>query len=347
MTLHLTVAADVGSSLGKCCYRIEDGPPKDIPGFGSEKSRRGWLAQANAVDEERHRDLAPDSIAIEVKDRCWTIGESAQYVTHETPVRAAKSSTASLRVLGMVGKVLEREDISEANIDLRVLLPVGERRSFQQLEGLLTKALYEVKFNGNKPKLRVNSVRVYPEGAGVAQKVGVVDALVLMFGHKDVSLLPVLKNNIQATNCRTLTGMGMVSLINEFPCFINDELLLAEYLHLEAVGKKGLKRLMGEESLEKGRQNFAQAKARVWRRILQKLSQEPKLNTVSKIYVTGGSMRVWDKELKAKFGGRIAYFKDPLKEMVKVFSDFQKPENKELTPRFTDSYLLMMGGRDA
>ena len=277
-------------------------------GFQRDTPRKGWVTQANAVDEEKHRDLTPDSCTIEVRGRAWTVGESARYALHETRVRAAKSNTASIRVLGMLGKIIEQEDFTEGSLDLRVLLPVGERKTFQQLEDNLTKALYEVRLNGIKPSLRINRVRVYPEGSGVAQQVTVPDALVLMFGHKDISIVPVRNRVIQSSACQTITGMGMIALINEFPCYINDELLFAEFLHLEAVGKGGLKRLVGEDSLEKARMNFEQAKKRTWRRILQQLMLEPKVNTVSKIYVTGGSMRVWLPELKASLWGSPCIF---------------------------------------
>ena len=347
MVYTLTVAADMGSSLGKGCYTIDKGPPNDaegfVGGFQRDTPRKGWITQANAVDEEKHRDLTPDSCTIEVRGRAWTVGESARYALHETRVRAAKSNTASIRVLGMLGKILEQEDFTEGSLDLRVLLPVGERKTFQQLEANLTKALYEVRLNGVKPSLRINRVRVYPEGAGVAQRVTVPDALVLMFGHKDISIVPVRNQVIQSSACQTITGMGMIALINEFPCHINDELLLAEFLHMEAVGKGGLKRLVGEDNLENACMNFEQAKKRTWRRILQQLMLEPKVNTVSRIYVTGGSMRVWLPELKEAFGSRLAFFADSLKSMISAYPDMQEPRNKEIKPRFTDSFLLMEG----
>lgn len=347
MVYTLTCVTDLGSSLGKGCYMIDKGPPNDaegfVGGFQRETPRKGWITQANAVDEEKHRDLTPDSCTIEIRGKAWTVGESARYGLHETRVRAAKSNTASIRVLGMLGKVIEQENFTEGSLDLRILLPVGERKTFQQLEDNLIKALYEVRLNGVKPALRLNRVRVYPEGSGVAQRVTVPDALVLMFGHKDISIVPVRNRVIQSSACQTITGMGMIALINEFPCYINDELLLAEFLHLEAVGKGGLKRLVGEDSLEKARMNFKQAKKRTWRRILQQLTLEPKVNTVSKIYVTGGSMRVWMPELKATFGGRLAFFADSLKSMIAAYPDMQEPKNKEIKPRFTDSFLLMEG----
>ena len=350
MVYTLTCVADLGSSLGKGCYTIDKGPPNGaegfVGGFQRDTPRKGWITQANAVDEEKHRDLAPDSCIIEIRGRTWTVGESACYGLHETRIRAAKSNMASIRVLGMLGKVIEQENFTEGSLDLRVLLPVGERKSFQQLEDNLTKALYEVRLNGIKPSLRINRVRVYPEGAGVAQSVTVPDALVLMFGHKDISIVPVRNQVIQSHACQTITGMGMIALINEFPCPINDELLLAEFLHLEAVGKGGLERLLGEgnlENLDRAKADFQQAKKKTWRRILQQLMLEPKVKTASKIYVTGGSMRVWFPELKETFGSRLAFFTDSLKSMIAAYPDMQKPKNKEIKPRFTDSFLLMEG----
>lgn len=343
MAYKLICVADVGSSEGKCCWEIDKGPPNDAKGFQRDTPRKGWITQANAIDEEKHRDLAPDSCTVEIRDRAWTVGESARYGLQETRVRAAKSNTASIRVLGMLGKVIEQENFTEGSLDLRVLLPVGERKSFHQLEDNLTKALYEVRLNGIKPSLRINRVRVYPEGAGVAQNVTVPDALVLMFGHKDISIIPVRNQVIQSNACQTITGMGMIALINKFPCHINDELLLAEFLHMEAVGKGGLKRLLGDENLDKARADFAQAKKKIWRRILQELMLEPQVKTASKVYVTGGSMRVWYPELQATFGKRLTFFADSLKSMMATYPDMQKPENKELKPRFTDSFLLMEG----
>lgn len=340
---RLTVALDIGSSLGKGCWRVDRGSPHEGKGFDSDQPCRGWMTQANAVDGEMVHNLKPDSCTVELGDKAWTVGESAKYKPLETNTRTSKAKKAGVRVLGMLGKVLEQAGLEDGELDLRILLPVGESRSFSALEQKITRSIYEVRLNGVKPKLKIKSVRVFPEGAGVARQVTDPRALVLMCGHRDMSVLHVMNSVIQSEACQTFTGMGMIALINEFSSYETDELMLAEFLHLEAVGKKGLSKLIPDD-IERSQRDFAKAKSKVWRRITDQFEGEPLMRTSPKIYVTGGSMRVWQKEFKTLLGSRLCYFRNPLSELVKAYPDFNKPENKELKPRFTDSFSLMQGG---
>lgn len=345
MDEEIIVSLDGGSSLGKGCWRVVTGSPHGGKGFSSN-ARQGWISQANAVDQELHSHLDPDSVTVELRAKTWTVGTSARYKSLETNVRTAKSRTAAVRVLGMLGKALEDSEITQGTLDLRILLPAGERRSFKKLEQDITQALYEVKLKGKGIALTIKSVRVYPEGAGVAQSIADPIAIILMFGHKDLSILPVNSGVIQTEACQTLTGMGMVALINEFPCPINDELLLAKHLHLESVGKKGLSSLFTGDQLSRAKKDFQRSKERIWRRIWDQLEAEPLVKASPKIYVTGGSFRVWQKELSSTFGKRLVFLKSSLEDLTETYPDFDEPQNKELKPRFTDSFLLMRGGRN-
>lgn len=350
MYAHVDASIDGGSSLGKASYKIVI-PAPTPSGEQNEQTaptvKHGWIMQANAIDEEDYTDLNPDSSTVTLKGKTWTVGSSARYITHETNLRAAKSSTILIRVLGMLGLILKKEGITQTNLKLKVLLPVGEQNNFKAIEQLLTKALFEVAFNGSKPGIRPSSVRVFPEGAGVARSIDLPSALVLMFGHKDISILPVRSQGIQAEACRTLAGLGMVALINAFPCNLKDELLVAEFLHKEATTGKGLVSLVGEDGLEGAKHNFAGAKAKVWRRVLQQLSEEPNIKTAPKIYITGGSAALWKDELKTAFGNRLVYLTEPCREMTKLFPELKQAENKALQTRFVDSYLLLRGESNA
>lgn len=347
MPTVLKAALDLGQSLGKGCWEVEERPQEKAKGFTPKVKRQGWLSQENAIDQELHQDLKPDSATVEAGGKVYTVGASGRYTTMETNTREAKSRNAGIRVLGMLAKVLEAAEVTDGELDLRILLPAGERKYFKKLQDQITKALYGVKLNGAKFDLTLKSVRVYPEGTGVAQEVPSSEALILMFGHKDISILPVARRVIQSEACSTLTGLGMIALLNEFPCSVNDELLLAELLHLESVGKGGLKRLVPPDELEEAKADFVKAKARIWRRIWELLNREPKIQTSPQIYVTGGSMRVWQKELKAAFGKRLTFFKSPLIALAEAHPDLDLPENKELKPRFTDSFLLVQGDCNA
>ena len=333
MDRELRICTDLGSSLGKGCY--------DLEGI------LRWIAQENAIKEEKIRDLAGDSCVIEFKGKAWTVGASAVYGLHETALHKKKAEQASLRALGMLGKVIEDEQFTEGYIDLTVLLPQGEQRYFQALETNLEKGVYGSTFNGLKPNLKLRRVRVMPEGSGIASQIPDREAVALMFGHKDISILIIKHGQIAAEQSLTLTGLGMIALINNCGINISDELTLSTLICREVRTKKGLaQRFSDKEELKAAKQILAAAKAKVWRTILQEFASCPHLTTATKIYVTGGSHPVWGPELKTKFGTRLRFFKNELEEMSAALPELNTPEFTGYKNRFTDSYLWVKGGKN-
>ncbi|WP_235113071.1 ParM/StbA family protein [Acaryochloris sp. 'Moss Beach'] len=322
----------MGSSLGKGCYDID--------------SVLHWIAQDNAVEEEHVRDLDSESCVIEFNGRAWTVGSSAAYGLHETALHKNKAEEASLRTLGMLGKIIESERFTEGYVDLTVLLPQGERRYFRTLESNLAKGIYGSTFNGLKPNVKVRRVRVLPEGSGVALQIQDQEAMAIMFGHKDISLLRVKNGLIQAEKSLTLSNLGMIKLISECGIHISDELILATLICREVRNKNGFKHAFSDkEELKGARQILKAAKAKVWRLISKELDGFPHLATATKIYVTGGSHPVWGPELKAKFGPKLRYLKNEIEEMSAAFPDLSAPEYSGYKNRFTDSYLLIKGSQ--
>lgn len=120
MDEEIKICTDLGSSLGKGCY--------DLRGV------LHWIALENAINQEKVRDFDGDSCVIEFKGKAWTIGAIAVYGLHETVLHKNKAEQASLRLLGLLGKVIENENFTEGYIDLTVLLPQGERRFFKSEE---------------------------------------------------------------------------------------------------------------------------------------------------------------------------------------------------------------------
>ncbi|QUY45824.1 ParM/StbA family protein [Acaryochloris marina] len=330
MDRELKICTDLGSSMGKGCYDLD----------GSIR----WIAQDNAVEEEEVRDLDSESCVIEYKGRAWTVGSSAIYGLHETSLHQNKAEQASLRTLGMLGKVIEREQFLEGYVDLTVLLPEGERRYFKTLESNLAKGIYGSTFNGLKPNVKVRRVRVLPEGSGIASQIQDQGAMAIMFGHKDVSLLQVLNGVIQAQKSLTLSNLGMIKLISECGIHISDELILSTLICREVRNKNGFKHAFSDkEALKNARQILKDTKAKVWPLLSRKFDGFPALGTATKIYVTGGSHPVWGPELKNKFGTKLRFFKDELEEMSGALPELNAPEYTGYKNRFTDSYLLIKG----
>ncbi|ABW31982.1 ParM/StbA family protein [Acaryochloris marina] len=331
MDRDLTICTDLGSSLGKGCYYIDN--------------NLHWIAQDNAVEEEKIRDLTADSCVIEYKDRAWTVGASAGNGIYETNIHQQKAEQASLRALGMLGKAIETENFTEGYVDLTVLLPQGEGRYFKTLEANLEKGIYGSTFNGLKPNVKVRRVRVLPEGSGIASQIQDAEAIAIMFGHKDISILYVREGRVITKQSLTLTGMGMIALINECGIHVSDELILATLICREVRNKNGLKLAFSDkEELQSARRILKSAKAKVWPKISERFDRFRPLTTATKIYVTGGSHPVWGPELKAKFGPKLRYLKTELEEMSAAFPDLSAPEFSGYKNRFTDSYLLIKGG---
>ncbi|BDM82840.1 ParM/StbA family protein [Acaryochloris marina] len=330
MDRDLTLCTDLGSSLGKGCYDIDN--------------VLHWIAQDNAVEEEKIRDLDSESCVIEFNGRAWTVGSSAGYGPHETSLHKNKAEEASLRTLGMLGKVIETENFTEGYIDLTVLLPQGERRYFRTLEKNLEKGVYGSTFNGLKPNLKLRRVRVLPEGSGAASQIPDQEAMAIMFGHRDISVLRVKNGLIQAEKSLTLSNLGMIKLISECGIHISDELILATLICREVRNKNGFKHAFSDkEELKASRQILKNAKAKVWRLISKEFDGFPHLATATKVYVTGGSHPVWGPELKAKFGPKLRFFKNEIEEMSAALPELNAPEYSGYKNRFTDSYLLIKG----
>lgn len=334
MDTEIRICADLGSSLGKGSYTIEN--------------KSGWIAQENAIAEEHIKDPASDSCVIEFKGKAWTIGSSAVYGQHETALHKKKADEASLRTLGMVGKIIERESFNEGYIDLTVLLPVGERRFFEALQNNLQTGLYGATFNGIKPDIKVRKIRVLPEGSGVASQIPDESAAVLMFGHKDISLLLVKYGAVVERQSLTLTGLGMMALINECPINVSDELILAKLICKEVRTKKAFSQYFSDkEQARAAKQTLTATKVKVWQRINRELSSYAQLTDASKVYVTGGSWPVWEPELKAKFKAKLRFFKPEIERMGNVYPELNEPEYNGYKNRLTDSYLMVEGAKNA
>lgn len=330
MDREIEICTDLGLSLGKGCYALD--------------KKLHWIAQDNAVLDEKVRDLAGTSCVIEYAGKAWTVGASAMTGPHETMLHLKKSEQASLRALGMLGAVLDLEKFTEGYVDLTVLLPEGERRFFKTLETNLQKGFYNATFNGLKPNMKLRRVRVLPEGSGVASQIPDREAIALMFGHKDASILFVSQGRIIPEKSLTLTGKGMIALINECGINISDELVLSTLICREVRNRNGLRqRFTDKKELAAARQTLAAAKAKVWGRISKEFDQFSNLVTANKIYVTGGSHPVWTPELKKKFGPKLRFFKSELEEMATALPELSEPEYTGYKNRFTDSYLLIKG----
>lgn len=329
MKRALQICIDLGSSLTKAIY-ILDG-------------KIHWISQENAVLEERIRDIAGNSCVIEFNGRAWTVGASALDGPQETRTDLKKSLDASLRSLGMLGKVIEQENLTEVNVDLCIFLPEGERRFFQALENNVSKGVYNSTFNGLKPNVTLKRIRVMPEGAGIAAGMPKdEDAIALMWGHKDCSILYVSQGRVIPEKSKTLTGRGMIALIKKCPIMISDELILSELICKESNNNSGLRQAFQNPSeLAEARDALKAAKKQVWPRILKELDRFRPLSTAEKIYVTGGSHPVWTAELKKKYGQKLRFFRDELEQMALAFPALAASEKTVLRNRFTDSYLFM------
>lgn len=330
MQRALKICIDLGSSLTKACYLLD--------------GKIHWLCQENAVVQDRIRDLAGNSCLIEFAGKAWTVGASAIEGPQETNVHLKKASDASLRTLGMLGKVIEKEKLTDASVELNVLLPEGERRFFPTLEANLEKGFYGSTFNGLKPKLVLKKIRVLPEGAGIASNIKDREALVLMCGHKDISILFVSNGQIVPDKSLTLTGKGMIALVKRCGINISSELILSTLICREVKNKNGLRQqFTNKDDLASARLSLKSAKQQVWQRLSDSLDRFPDLATASKIFVTGGSFPVWTPELKKKYGPKLRFFKDELEQMSAALPELNTPELTGYKNRFTDSYLFIKG----
>ncbi len=142
----------------------------------------------------------PDSDAwIETIDgELIAVGQKAKNLRGQPPLTQTKYQPSIAKILACVGIVGEKLGLNRTiRIGLGTLLPYAEYQDRESFAALLRQNLRDFKFRGKKVAVELEELYIQPEGAGIASSWHYnhpafenENVLVVMLGHRDVSLLP-------------------------------------------------------------------------------------------------------------------------------------------------------------
>ena len=280
---------DLGSSVAKCVYSVEREGGDDVRGCLMHPSRILPL-HSELHDESLDEENTVSAVVRLSNGSCWIVGERAGNA--QTNARVDKSMTAAAKVVAVVGQMLKKIQVGEGEtieLEIAVLLPVGEQAGFVGLAKTIFEELYGAEFNGRPLDVVMsNPVRIYAEGAGLASLV-VDDSVMLGFGHKDVSIIPVQGQSL-AEGSTCLVGWGMGKILKASPVPIMDDVRGAHafFRYLLNGKEEGLRELFQGradvviDAIPKIVENY-------WLQLSHSINSMAEVATAEKLYIGGGN----------------------------------------------------------
>lgn len=208
---HLILALDLGTSLTKCLYQVDDGPLRllTVPPDAVELSRTlesVVTTQCDAIDAFRSAGAENLIWYTPTKDssRLFVAGSLASKFQEGVDIKQLKYEVAEFKIVGIVGVIAQRERFGNERflLDIALLLPHGEYRDGEQLKDQVARVLSGrdgFYWHGTQSvRAKLGEWRFYPEGSGrifrYMQKEGKAavrshNLLILMLGHRNGSIL--------------------------------------------------------------------------------------------------------------------------------------------------------------
>lgn len=333
----LNITIDASATVTKICYSYHDNSGELVQGFLSQPSA---IKKLNRYYFDEFQDKADQNTALVFADRhYWMVGEQAAKM-HETNPGISKTQTVVSKVLAGVGQVLRSLGYEQSQVDLRValLLPLSEQSLFRDTSNTLENDLKSFLFNTGQIDCNVLSAQCYVEGSGIASTLSEPGSVIIMFGHRDISVLPVDNGSIGAS-AKTFVGEGMIRYLSALRTANLDEIALsiAVFSYVVFNNSTKLKDLAGSgfERLEK---SILPAKELIWGQLSLEFQAIAALTQAEKVVAVGGNAPFWQNELIATYGiSRLSRTNAAIQKLVKsVYSEVPK----SLAPRLTDAFAL-------
>ncbi|NJM77731.1 MAG: hypothetical protein HC852_20550 [Acaryochloridaceae cyanobacterium RU_4_10] len=168
-------------------------------------------------------------------------------------------------------------------------------------------------------------VHISPEGYGISRMATRFPSVVLMFGHRDVTLAHVTDQSISIADSRVLTGWGMLRLVKRISYTFVDELWAAAAICAagEALLDKPLLKVVPPCDLERVKAEIPEVRALVWAQIWDELSGTS-LQLADQVFAAGGNAAFWRPELKKALGRRLSMGGELLNEMKAQFPELER-----------------------
>lgn len=271
----------------------------------------------------------------------YVVGCHADETTRETRPSQLKSHHAIAKVLSIIGWYVQNAEMPlEVEVDL--LLPSGERSSFQATKDLLFKSLRKFDYGAEVLSCRPQRVEVHPEGAGVAAYVSVYPCSILIFGHKDVTLINLRDSDSEImTNVHTWRGWGTIKLLSKFPYSFSNELTGAQLIYEQSRGKgKGalhrfLSQTLSENQCQAKLAALDEAKDLVWTELQEELIADADFMNSRMIYIAGGGAVLWGKNITKLCVGKADILRSVHKEIKRMYPGL----SEDMQRRLIEPYL--------
>ncbi|MGR3279479.1 hypothetical protein ACSYAD_30905 [Acaryochloris marina NIES-2412] len=272
----------------------------------------------------------------------YVVGCYADETARETRPSQLKSHHAIAKVLSIIGWYVQNTEVP-LDVEVDLLLPSGECSSFQATKNLLFKALRQFDYGVDVLSCNPLRVEVHPEGAGVATYVSVYPCSILIFGHKDVTLINLKDADSEImASVYTWRGWGTIKLLSKFPYVFSNELTGAELIYQESRSKgKGalhrfLAQMMDEKQCQAKLAALDQAKELVWTELQEELIADADYMNSRMIYIAGGGAVLWGSNITQLCSGKADILRPVRKEIQQMCPEL----SEDMQRRLIESYLL-------
>ncbi len=216
----LSISIDPGGSLTKVVYdfegqrryltidpevvilprKIVESYEKEVFGFNVYPQEQAWIQIKRGQD-------------------CYVVGEFAQKMLGVNPLAYLKYERALCKALAAIGCVAQHCQLTEAVLNIVIVLPYGEFHNRTELERQIQSAVKNFVFRGQRYRFNLNSFSCRPEGAGIfywqCSQRGLEWILkssfdLLMVGHRNLSYLQFSKGRLHSG---TTSDLGINQII--------------------------------------------------------------------------------------------------------------------------------------
>ena len=208
---HLYISIDTGGSQTKIIYQFHtwEKPsyllmPPGVEQISTEQLKRyqetlGWVGHPTAEQQAW----------LEWEDSIYVVGEFASKFAPQDRIKERKYENALYKVLAAIGVILDKCKVvskKKLNIYLALVFPWNEYNDRNRFSEQLKLMFKSFKFRGESRKLSLSHFLCRPEGGGLAairiKQQGIEwlqsrNLAVLMFGHRNVSLIYLEKGTLK------------------------------------------------------------------------------------------------------------------------------------------------------
>lgn len=277
-------------------------------------------------------------------DQYFIVGSYADESARSTRVSQQKCHYAIAKILAVVGWYVKNSEMP-LDVEIDLMLPSGEAGMFLAIKEMLFRILHEFKYGPEVLSCNPTRIDIHPEGAGIASYASVFPCSVLMFGHKDITLINLKNADAEVlANVETWKGWGTVKLLRSYPYGFSNELTGTELIYGQSIAKqekKGalyqfLARMHSPDECEAQMGALEEAKDLIWKEFESELKSDADFMNSKKIYIGGGGAPIWASRIGGLGMKRVDIFKSVRREIEQSFPSVDTAQ----AMRLIEPYLI-------